>query len=145
MRIADVLRRHATVALDSNVLIYIFQQDPIASPLESLFDALEHQSVRGVMASIGVTEVLAGPARAGDDAVLDQTADELQALPNVEIRALDTDTAVDAGRLRAELGLADAIHVATAISAGATALITNDRRVRSRDHLEVIQLTDLSD
>ena len=40
--------------------------------------------------------------------------------------------------------MADAIHVASARAAGATALITNDRRIRARTGLEVLYLDDLT-
>jgi predicted nucleic acid-binding protein len=53
--------------------------------------------------------------------------------------------AVEAGFVRGRTGLtlADALHVATARIAGASVLVTNDRRVRSLPRLEVVQLADL--
>ena len=40
--------------------------------------------------------------------------------------------------------MADAIHVATARAGGATAPITNDRRIRSRPNLAAFYLDDLT-
>lgn len=40
--------------------------------------------------------------------------------------------------------MGDAIHLATARAAGATALVTNDRRIRSVPRLEVIYLDDIA-
>jgi predicted nucleic acid-binding protein len=56
------------------------------------------------------------------------------------------DLAVDAGVLRGRTGCsqADAIHLATARQAGATAFVTNDRRFRGLQNLEVVQLVDLA-
>jgi predicted nucleic acid-binding protein len=53
--------------------------------------------------------------------------------------------AVEAGfvRGRTSLTLADAIHLAMARQAGASAFVTNDRRLRSMPELAVIQLADL--
>lgn len=58
---------------------------------------------------------------------------------------LSTDLAVDAGMIRGArgIGLADAIHLATAQAGGATAFVTNDRRLRGTARLEVISLDDL--
>jgi predicted nucleic acid-binding protein len=41
------------------------------------------------------------------------------------------------------MSLADAVHLASARAAGATAFITNDRRLRGSAKLEVIYLDDL--
>ena len=53
--------------------------------------------------------------------------------------------AEDAAWLRGQgqLDLADAIHVAAARTTGATAFITNDRRIKSRPNLDVFYLDDL--
>jgi predicted nucleic acid-binding protein len=44
-------------------------------------------------------------------------------------------------RGRRSIALADAIHLATARTAGASAFVTNDRAIRSTPQLEVIRLT----
>jgi len=44
---------------------------------------------------------------------------------------------------RTGAGLPDAVHLACARAAGATAFLTNDRRIRSRPTLEVVYLDDL--
>ena len=46
-------------------------------------------------------------------------------------------------RGQGQLDLADAIHVAGARVAGATAFITNDRRIKSRPNLDVFYLDEL--
>ena len=53
--------------------------------------------------------------------------------------------AEDAAWIRghSRLGLADAIHVAAARATGATAFITNDRRIKPRPNLDVFYLDDL--
>jgi predicted nucleic acid-binding protein len=58
---------------------------------------------------------------------------------------LDDETAIDAacGR-RADRDLGDAVHVATARAARATAVITNDRRIRPRADVEIVVLETLT-
>jgi predicted nucleic acid-binding protein len=41
------------------------------------------------------------------------------------------------------MSLADAVHLATARAAGATAFVTNDRRIRGSTKLAVVYLDDL--
>lgn len=67
-------------------------------------------------------------------------------LPGLALKALDTETAVTAARLRGAsgVGLGDAIHLATAMEAGAAAFLTNDRRLVGRvPGLDVLLLDDL--
>lgn len=132
------------IALDSNVLIYLLEGDgPRAEIAGLIVDAIEARRVVGIMASIGLTEVLAGPARHGDAARFEMTAAEITDL-GLRIRALDAELAADAALLRAEgLALEDAVHVVTARVEHAAAFVTNDRRIRSRPGLEVVYLDDL--
>lgn len=144
MTIAELRERHRRVGLDSNVLIYVFERNPLAARLRPLFELIEEGAMQAVLASIGLTEILAGPARARDGTVFEGIAAELRSLPNLRVQQLDTEAAVDAAWLRGEgVATIDAIHLACAARAGATAFITNDRRLRSSPGLEIIQLTDL--
>jgi predicted nucleic acid-binding protein len=63
----------------------------------------------------------------------------------LRIEPLSAEIAVDAAIIRGSrrIVLADAIHLATARAAGATAFVTNDRRLRGSVKLEVVYLDDL--
>jgi len=83
--------------------------------------------------TITVAEVLVGPLRAGDDALVQRYRTILESWRPV---ALDLDIAASAARLRASfrLGLADAVQAASALAINAAALVTHDRdfsRLRS--------------
>lgn len=83
------------------------------------------------MAGIGsvllLPEVLAKPLRTEDSPVL---TDLLTLLSRLELRPVDQATAELATALAASYGLraADAIHLATAVAAGADRFITNNRK-----------------
>jgi predicted nucleic acid-binding protein len=133
---------HERIALDSNILIYLLEGDgPLADGAARVLDALSRGDADGVMASVGVTEILAGPARDGEASGFERTAAALREMP-ITVVAFDHSLAEDAAWLRGALGVSmtDAIHLATARRAGATAFITNDRRLRSIARLEVIDL-----
>jgi predicted nucleic acid-binding protein len=100
--------------------------------------------VEGVLATVGLTEVLVGPARWGDAASFEMAAETVRNLGFL-FQPLDPGTAEDAAWLRGTTGadLPDAMHLASARAAGATAFVTNDRRIRSRPGLEVVYLDDL--
>lgn len=63
----------------------------------------------------------------------------------LDLVPLSAAIAEDAAWLRGRAGMAvaDAVHLATARAAGATAFVTNDRRIRSRPGVDVLYLDDL--
>ena len=139
------LAGHRRIALDSNVLIYLLETSgPHAEAAARLVDAIEAGANEAVLSTVGLVEILAGPARAGDAAGFELTADALRDLL-IRMVPLDRATAEDAAWIRGSLGigLEDAVHLATARNSGATAFVTNDRRLRSIPRLEVVYLDDL--
>jgi predicted nucleic acid-binding protein len=139
------LAGHRRIALDSNVLIYLLETSgPHAEAAARLVDAIEAGSNEAVLSTVGLVEILTGPARAGDAAGFELTADVLRDLL-IRVVSLDRATAEDAAWIRGSLGigLEDAVHLATARNSGATAFVTNDRRLRSIPRLEVVYLDDL--
>ena len=136
---------HRKIGLDSNVLIYLIEtQGPLADVAATIIDSIVAGQMQGVMSVIGLVEILAGPARAGNATAFEMTADALRDLP-VLVTPLDTAIAEDAAWIRGALriGFEDAVHLASTRSTGATAFVTNDRRLRSIPNLEVIYLDDL--
>lgn len=143
--IEHLLSGHRRVALDSNVLIYLV--DGAAGRGEvagRVVATLIEQGIEMVLATVGLSEILTGPARAGDVAGFESLADELRGL-GLRLAVLDAPIAEDAAWLRGRAGLdlLDAIHIASARAAGATLFLTNDRGIPSVPQLEVVYLDDL--
>lgn len=140
-----LLSGHRRVALDSNVLIYLADdfggRGQIAGRVVA---ALIELQIETVLATVGLSEVLTGPARAGDVVGFELLADELREV-GLRLVPLDASIAGDAAWLRgrARFDLIDAIHVASARAAGATLFLTNDRGIPSLPQLEVAYLDDL--
>ena len=140
-----LLSAHRRVALDSNILIYL-GEDAVGRGAAAgrVVLALAELDIEVVFATIGLAEVLTGPARAGDVIGFESLADELR---DLGLRMVDLDVAIseDAAWLRgrAQLDLVDAIHLATARAAGATLFVTNDRGIRPLPQLAVAYLDDL--
>jgi predicted nucleic acid-binding protein len=131
--------------VDSNVLIYLLETTgPTADAAARIVDAIDAGETEGMLSAIGLVEILSGPARDGDAAAFELTADALRDLL-IRIVPLDAALAEDAAWLRGSLGIGieDAVQLASARGAGATAFITNDRRLRSIPRLAVVYLDDL--
>ncbi len=94
---------------------------------------------------LGLAEILTGPARAGDLALVGRYADEVLSLDGFDVRPMDHDVAVEAAlaRGRSALTLSDAVHLASARLQGASAFVTNDHRIRPIRGLEVVYLDQL--
>jgi len=114
-------------AFDADVLIYAAAKDhPLGRRIRALF-ASEPGSHAGVGSVLLLPEILAKPMRDGQ-------AEELTALAGLlsrlELRVLDAVTAEVATSLAAthRLRAADAVHLATALVAGADRFLTNNRR-----------------
>jgi predicted nucleic acid-binding protein len=128
------LPQGALLLVDSAPIIYILEDHPKLAPrFRLLFEAHAAGRLRFTVTTITIAEVLAGPIRAGDDALARRYRAILESWRPV---ALDVDIAESAARLRASLGLklADAVQTASALAVNAAALVTHDRdfsRVRS--------------
>ncbi len=142
--LAWLVQRHPRVALDANVLIYLLEgAEQGGREAAALIDAIAEGSIDGSMATVGEVEILAGPAARGDSAAFERTVNEMRDL-GLRLIPLSSAIAADAAWLRGQggVGLPDAIHLATARAVGATAFVTNDRRIRSRPNLAVLTLDD---
>jgi predicted nucleic acid-binding protein len=143
--LATLGTEHHLVALDANVLIYVLEgSEAFGAQARAVLDALDDGIIAASMATIGQVEILAGPARVADSHMFERTADEIRSM-GITFAPLTEAVAEDAAWLRGTGGIAlvDAIHVASARAAGATALITNDRRIKPRANLDVVYLDDL--
>lgn len=111
----------------------------------SLLDAIAAGQGLGVMSALAVAEVVSGPARFDDHALALRFADELSSLEGVAVVPVDGQVSLEAALIRGRgpLTLADAIHLATARLANASALVTNDQRIESIRGVEAVPLSDL--
>jgi predicted nucleic acid-binding protein len=147
MTIVEICNRHRRMALDSNLFIYLFElggREGVA--VQRLLDAAESGGVSIVVASLALAEISVHPAAVDNAVMAERYADAIRSVQRLDVVPLTAEIAIDAGLMRGRLGhsLPDAIHLATALRAGATAFVTNDRRLRRLPRLEVVQLADLA-
>ena len=143
--IEALIGTHRRIAIDSNVLIYLLDGSGRRAELSArLMDAIGRGEVEGVLASVGLAEVLVASAKADDGPVFEQTAATLRDL-GLRVTTLDARAAEDAAWIRGRMGasMPDAIHLACAIRAGATTFVTNDRRMPAPARLPITILDDL--
>ena len=133
------------VHLDSNILIYFIEKNPKYHALIiPIFRWIDEGRLKAVSSTLSVLEVLVHPLRQNRPDLAADYRTILLGNPNLTIVSVDTAVAELGASLRATSSyrIPDAIHLATALKCGAEIFLTNDRRLRSVNGLEVIMLDD---
>lgn len=121
------------VYLDTNVFIYAVEAVPeYSGAIDELFGLIEAGTVSAVTSELALAEVLSKPLEAGRQDVVDIYREMIAPSAWLSVWPVERAILIEAARLRAQLTLRlpDAIHVATAVAAGCSALISNDHRLR---------------
>ena len=143
--LADALRRHERVGLDTSVFIYhVERTTPFATPAGFILDELARGTFAGVTSVITLMEVAVQPLQVGRaDAALEYDA-LLANYPNLAVVDITRAAAWRAAHLRARYRLRapDAMQMGTCMEHNATAFVTNDRDLRRVMELEVLLLGD---
>lgn len=126
------------IGFDASGLICLIERREPA--FELIGELLRTGDSRAVLSTAAVTECLAKPIELRD-AELIARYEAFFELPTTTLTALDRTIALEAAQLRARFGLKtpDAIHLATAIEAGANLYLTTDQNdyARCRGHVRI--------
>lgn len=127
-------------AFDADVLVYAaVPSHPLGRRVRALFPG-DATSATGSVAGTGsvllIPELLTKPMREGADKELEALA---ALLSRLDLRPTDEATAELAAALGASYGLraADAVHLATAVAAGADRFVTNNSRDYTKSIVEI--------
>ena len=137
----EELGANPVLAVDTAPIIYWLEGHPrLADRFAPVFEGAESGVVQVVISTVTLAEVLAGPLRIGNELLTAQYREALTRSVGWQVMPLDVEMAVEAARIRAayRLRLPDAIQVATAIRAGAAALVTHDRALRRVRGLRIV-------
>jgi len=131
------------IAIDSVVFIYVWNKQPeFFRQAKKVLEEISGGQTAGVFAQIGLIELLTGPKKLGRKSLAILYNERVKNFPNLEIRSLNDNVTEIASDLRAKYNLRtpDAIHVATAIDAGADRFITNDKTLKKVKEIAVTLL-----
>lgn len=130
------------VTIDTAPIIYLLENNETFLPAYlPLFQRIEQGDLQGVVSSVTLSEVLAGPLRHGNEILADRYYQALTASPNWVFQSMGAELAFTAARVRARyaLRLPDAVQVATAIISQSVALVTHDRDFSNVTELIVLR------
>lgn len=141
----DEVPNGASIAFDSMVIIYYMEEHPdFLDVVEPLFDMIAVGRAQGYVSTISLVEVLVGPLRSGEDALVQRYRELLANAPNFTLISLTPSVAERAAHLRAthNLQTPDAVVAACVIEEGCTHLVTNDPIFRRVPGLGVLVVSD---
>jgi predicted nucleic acid-binding protein len=142
-RLRAFLRHHGRIALDTSVFIYQLEANPQYLALtDRIFSWIEQPGSKAITSTITMTELLVQPYRDLDEQRVDEFYGLLYTYPNLDWIAPSLEIADFAARIRAlyRLRTPDALKAATAASAKATGLITNDQVFQRVEEFETLVL-----
>lgn len=137
------LRKHRAVGLDSSILIYFIEADPVYGPLaHKIFEWMEAGRGQGICSALTLLEVLVQPYRRHDEERVGQFYGLLTTYPHLTWVPLSLEIADLGARLRAtyRLKTPDSILIATALNSEASGFIGNDADLKRVTELDVLVL-----
>ncbi len=145
LKLRRAVEKHRIVGFDTAPLIYYIEDvDPYADLLEPAFELLASHHLNAVTSTIALAEILAKPLADKNFGLVDEIKFTLKSFSALTMVAVDEKLAEAAALIRARHGirLPDALQVAAALHGEATLFITNDKRLRKIDALEILVLSD---
>lgn len=147
MKLPEGLKGAQGVVLDTNILIYCFEDHPqYGRVAEFLLQQAEAGSYHGVVTPVTAAELLVKPLKAGRADLADRYRAALAHLPNIACIGISHELGCMAGALRAQYGLPlpDMFQVAAALMSPTPTLITNDRVLKQVSDVRVILLGEVA-
>jgi predicted nucleic acid-binding protein len=134
------------VALDTCAFIYFVEEDERYVDLVApIFERIDAGQLRAATSALTLLEVLAVPFRAGNPPLAERYEALLARGRGLLLVDMNRRVLRTAAQLRAQdarLRTPDAIQLASALVAGCTTLLTNDRRIADAGGVRVLQLRD---
>jgi predicted nucleic acid-binding protein len=139
------IEKHRVVGLDTAPLIYFIEDvTPYADLLNPVFDRLESHALSAVTSTLTLAEILTKPLIDKNFTLVDEIKFTIRAFSTLSMVAIDEKLAEAAALIRARhaIRLPDALQIAAVIQGEATLFITNDKRLKKVDAVEVLVLSD---
>lgn len=126
------LAPHSVIGLDTSLFIYHFEAHPVYLPLTKIIlSRVESGQCQAVTSTVTIMELTVHPWRMNRPDIARQYEVLLANFPNLQLLEVNRDIARQAAQLRANYNLrpAGALQVASAIVHGATAWVSNDKKL----------------
>ena len=139
------LAEHTSIGVNTSPFIYLWERHSRYMALATeLFEHLKSPHVQGVTSMITLIEACDHRKRLGRSDLVQAYERALLRSQQVQTVSVDAGVARRAASLRADYGIRtpDAVQIGAALQAGATAFVTNDRRLAKVQDLRVVVFDD---
>lgn len=134
------------IYLDANIFIYVVEGHPtLRRPLEQLMEGIQTGTIQALTSELTLAEVLVKPLSQPERHYVTEYRLLLSGRPDLPVMPVTREVLEKSAELRASIGgkLADAIHVATAVIANCTHILTDDERIKVPPHLLPVKVVDI--
>jgi predicted nucleic acid-binding protein len=141
--LAAAIPRGALVGIDTVTFIYHLELAPTYRGIvRPFFTALERGTFQAVTSVMTLLEIAVRPLQLQRPDIADDYELLLLEYPNLRVCGIDSEIARRAAELRAQyrVDVADSLQLATALKAGASLFVTNDRRLARVSGIGVLLL-----
>jgi predicted nucleic acid-binding protein len=145
LKLRRAVEKHKTIGLDTAPFIYYIEDvSRYADLLNPVFTLLENHALRAVTSTVTFAEILTKPFTDKNFSLADEIKFTLKSFSSLSVISIDEKLAEAAALIRARYAvrLPDALQVAAAIHGEATLFLTNDKRVKKVDAIEVLILSE---
>ncbi len=146
MSLSHDLSQLNTIFIDTAPIIYYIEAHPQFGPLaKEVVTSFQSGELVAFSSVITLVEVLSKPVEAKDENLARKFSAFLREGRNISLVEISADIAEKAGRLRGHytsLRAMDAIQIAISIQIGADAFVTNDKKLKQIQDLQIIVLKD---
>jgi predicted nucleic acid-binding protein len=144
-RHGDLFKKHRKVYLDTSVFVYFVEHHPRHFNFcNTIFEDIEEGRIEAATSTLTLLEILVQPYRMKKEELVLKFYSLFTTYPHLKWVQLTLGISDLAARLRAEHNLKtpDAIQMASALSAGATGFVCNDKGFRKIKEMECLILED---
>jgi predicted nucleic acid-binding protein len=145
LKLRRTIEKHKIIGLDTAPFIYYIEDvAPYADLLDPVFSLVENHALRAVTSAVTFAEILTKPFTDKNFPVADEIKFTLKSFSSLSVASIDEKLAETAALIRARysIRLADALQLAAAIQAEATLFLTNDKRMKKLDAVQVLILSE---
>jgi len=145
LKLRRAVEKHKIIGLDTAPFIYFIENiAPYADLLDPVFSLVENHALSAVTSTVTFAEILTKPFADKNFSLSDEIKFTLKSFSSLSVASIDEKLGEVAALIRARytIRLPDALQVAAAIQREATLFLTNDKRVKKVDAVEVLVLSD---
>lgn len=144
-QITEELKKYKRIAFDTNLFIYLMEKhQKYFDVAKSIFDMVEKGQLYATTSMLVITELLTKPIRDGNKNLIQQYKAVISTFPNLGIRNFDYEISILTAKIRAKYNFKtpDAIFIATAIEEKSEVFVTNDKKLKNIEGIDVIIIDD---